>query len=161
MRISNAMMAEVDSWASRQDDRPGRSEAVRRLLELGLCLDRLHELDYMATKLLAMDRQPPQTPPAPADKEPSIHENDQAEQPKFIASRLEAHSEAALMNYRDFEIETFELEHGQWHARCRRADHRPTLIDGVELDFLDTGIAWPTIEAAMADAQKYLDRMTA
>lgn len=108
-----------------------------------------------------MARQPPQTPYPLADKQPNIQESDKAEQPECIANQLETHKEPALMNYRDFEIETFELGRGQWHARCRRADHKPTLIDGVELDFLDIGTAWPTIEAAMADAQKYLDRMNA
>jgi hypothetical protein len=29
-------MAKVDAWAARQDDEPGRSEAIRRLVELGL-----------------------------------------------------------------------------------------------------------------------------
>jgi len=26
----------VDKWAAKQDDQPGRSEAIRRLVELGL-----------------------------------------------------------------------------------------------------------------------------
>jgi hypothetical protein len=29
-------MANVAAWAAAQDDEPGRSEAIRRLLELGL-----------------------------------------------------------------------------------------------------------------------------
>jgi hypothetical protein len=29
-------MANVDAWASTQEDQPGRSEAIRRLVELGL-----------------------------------------------------------------------------------------------------------------------------
>jgi hypothetical protein len=29
-------MANVDAWAAKQDDEPGRSEAIRRLVELGL-----------------------------------------------------------------------------------------------------------------------------
>jgi hypothetical protein len=29
-------MAKIDVWASQQDDEPGRSEAIRRLVELGL-----------------------------------------------------------------------------------------------------------------------------
>ena len=36
MRLSDEFMAEVDAWALRQDDAPGRSEAVRRLVEMGL-----------------------------------------------------------------------------------------------------------------------------
>jgi hypothetical protein len=30
------MRAAVDAWAAAQDDVPGRSEAIRRLVELGL-----------------------------------------------------------------------------------------------------------------------------
>jgi hypothetical protein len=29
-------MEKVDAWAVRQEDNPGRSEAIRRLVELGL-----------------------------------------------------------------------------------------------------------------------------
>jgi hypothetical protein len=29
-------MARLDAWAARQDDKPGRSEAIRRLVEIGL-----------------------------------------------------------------------------------------------------------------------------
>jgi hypothetical protein len=29
-------MASLDAWAARQDDVPSRSEAIRRLVELGL-----------------------------------------------------------------------------------------------------------------------------
>jgi hypothetical protein len=29
-------MREVDAWAASQEDDPGRSEAIRRLVELGL-----------------------------------------------------------------------------------------------------------------------------
>jgi len=29
-------MTDLDAWASAQDDQPGRSEAIRRLVELGL-----------------------------------------------------------------------------------------------------------------------------
>jgi hypothetical protein len=30
------MRENVDLWAAKQDDRPGRSEAIRRLVEIGL-----------------------------------------------------------------------------------------------------------------------------
>jgi hypothetical protein len=30
------LRADVDAWAAKQDDQPGRSEAIRRLVELGL-----------------------------------------------------------------------------------------------------------------------------
>jgi hypothetical protein len=29
-------MGKVDAWAGAQDDEPGRSEAIRRLVEIGL-----------------------------------------------------------------------------------------------------------------------------
>jgi len=35
-RLSDDFMARLDAWASRQPDRPSRSEAIRRLVELGL-----------------------------------------------------------------------------------------------------------------------------
>jgi hypothetical protein len=34
--LTNEFMAAVDAWAAAQDDEPGRSEAIRRLVELGL-----------------------------------------------------------------------------------------------------------------------------
>jgi hypothetical protein len=36
IRLSKEMRAAVDAWAAVQDDEPGRSEAIRRLVELGL-----------------------------------------------------------------------------------------------------------------------------
>jgi hypothetical protein len=36
IRLSKDMRAAVDAWAAAQDDEPGRSEAIRRLVELGL-----------------------------------------------------------------------------------------------------------------------------
>jgi hypothetical protein len=35
-RLSDELIATVDAWAVSQDDAPGRSEAIRRLVELGL-----------------------------------------------------------------------------------------------------------------------------
>jgi hypothetical protein len=35
-RLSDEFMEDVDAWAAGQPDAPGRSEAVRRLVELGL-----------------------------------------------------------------------------------------------------------------------------
>jgi hypothetical protein len=34
--LSDEFMADLDAWAAKQDDIPGRSEAIRRLVELGL-----------------------------------------------------------------------------------------------------------------------------
>jgi hypothetical protein len=36
MRLSDEFIASVDAWAAAQEDQPGRSEAIRRLVELGL-----------------------------------------------------------------------------------------------------------------------------
>ena|SRR5437016_5968985 len=36
IRLSKEMRAAVDAWAAAQDDELGRSEAIRRLIELGL-----------------------------------------------------------------------------------------------------------------------------
>jgi hypothetical protein len=36
IRLSKELRETVDKWADKQDDQPGRSEAIRRLVELGL-----------------------------------------------------------------------------------------------------------------------------
>jgi hypothetical protein len=36
IRLSPELRATVDAWAGKQDDKPGRSEAIRRLVEIGL-----------------------------------------------------------------------------------------------------------------------------
>jgi hypothetical protein len=36
IRLSKEMRAAVDAWAAAQVDEPGRSEAIRRLVEIGL-----------------------------------------------------------------------------------------------------------------------------
>jgi hypothetical protein len=36
IRLSSQLRADVDAWAGAQDDEPGRSEAIRRLVEFGL-----------------------------------------------------------------------------------------------------------------------------
>lgn len=59
-----------------------------------------------------------------------------------------------------FEIETFEVGRALWHARLRRTDRRPIAIDGLWFEQVDIGFAWPTSEAATADARDYIDRMT-
>jgi hypothetical protein len=35
-RLSDEFIEEVDAWAAHQEDRPGRSEAIRRFVEIGL-----------------------------------------------------------------------------------------------------------------------------
>lgn len=36
IRLSAELRASVDKWASKQEDEPSRSEAIRRLVEMGL-----------------------------------------------------------------------------------------------------------------------------
>jgi len=36
IRLSDDFLAKVDAWAAQQDDELGRSEAIRRLVEIGL-----------------------------------------------------------------------------------------------------------------------------
>jgi hypothetical protein len=36
IRLSQELRKTVDAWAERQDDKPARSEAIRRLVEIGL-----------------------------------------------------------------------------------------------------------------------------
>jgi hypothetical protein len=36
IRLSKQLRETVDKWAAQQEDQPGRSEAIRRLVELGL-----------------------------------------------------------------------------------------------------------------------------
>jgi len=36
IRLSPELRAAIDAWAARQDDKPPRSEAIRRMIELAL-----------------------------------------------------------------------------------------------------------------------------
>jgi len=36
IRLSDEFLAAIDAWAAKQEDAPGRSEAIRRLVEIGL-----------------------------------------------------------------------------------------------------------------------------
>jgi hypothetical protein len=40
IRLSDEFLSKVDAWSSKQNDEPGRSEAIRRLVELGLTVKR-------------------------------------------------------------------------------------------------------------------------
>jgi hypothetical protein len=61
------------------------------------------------------------------------------------------------MNYSGFQIETFEAGKNLWHARIRRADLEPVIIDGVSFPELDVGFAWSNKEAAIVDAKTRID----
>jgi hypothetical protein len=36
MRVSDEFLKSVDKWRAKQDDKPSRAEAIRRLVDLGL-----------------------------------------------------------------------------------------------------------------------------
>jgi metal-responsive CopG/Arc/MetJ family transcriptional regulator len=38
IRLSPALRSEIESWAKQQHDKPSRSEAIRRLIELALAV---------------------------------------------------------------------------------------------------------------------------
>ena len=61
------------------------------------------------------------------------------------------------MTYDGFHIEAFELGKGLWHARIKRADAEPVVIDGVAFPELEVGFAWSDAEAAIADAKTRID----
>jgi len=90
VRISDALMARIDSWANWQDDQPVRSEAIRRLIELGLTQDRLWE--DLATKLSAI----PLKVPAPdlVHQDPP-HNQDGVDRPSVIEQHGQRDRETA------------------------------------------------------------------
>jgi hypothetical protein len=63
------------------------------------------------------------------------------------------------MNHDGFEIESFEAGTGLWHARIKRADLRPFIIDGVSFAALEVGFAWHDADAAIADAKNQIERL--
>ncbi|MGY3442910.1 MULTISPECIES: hypothetical protein [unclassified Bradyrhizobium] len=62
------------------------------------------------------------------------------------------------MIYSGFEITSFEVGKGQWHARIQRVDQRPVVIDGMPFPTLDIGFAWSDPDAAIDDAKRAIDR---
>ena len=58
-----------------------------------------------------------------------------------------------------FKIEAFEAGKGLWHARIRRADLNPVIIDGVSFPALEVGFAWYDPENAIADAKAQIDQL--
>ena len=62
-------------------------------------------------------------------------------------------------DYDGFRIEPFEAGRGLWHARIRRADLNPVVIDGVLFATLEVGFAWSDPDAAIADAKSHIDNL--
>jgi hypothetical protein len=60
--------------------------------------------------------------------------------------------------YDDYDIESFEAGRGLWHARIRRADQRPVVINGCPFPSLEVGFAWTDKDAAIAHAKQVVDR---
>ena len=60
--------------------------------------------------------------------------------------------------YQGYDIEAFEAGHGLWHARIRRADQSPIVINGYSFPALEVGFAWDDPDAAIADARRHIDR---
>ena len=58
----------------------------------------------------------------------------------------------------EFGIESFEAGRGLWHARIRRANYEPLIIDGIAVPHLEVGFAWPDGTAAIDDAKAHIDR---
>ena len=60
--------------------------------------------------------------------------------------------------YQGYDIESFEAGRGLWHARIRRADKSPLVINGYAFPTLEVGFAWDDPDAAIADARHHIDR---
>lgn len=59
------------------------------------------------------------------------------------------------MLYDDFAFEAFEAGRGLWHARIRRVDLAPVVINGVPFSSFEVGFAWSDRQMAVADASKH------
>jgi hypothetical protein len=62
-------------------------------------------------------------------------------------------------DYDGFTIENFEAGQGLWHARIRRTDLMPVMIDGVLFSALEVGFAWSDPDTAIADAKIQIERL--
>jgi hypothetical protein len=64
-----------------------------------------------------------------------------------------------VMEYDGFAIESFEAGRGLWHARIRRTDGKPVVIDGIPFSELEAGFAWSSPDSAIADAKTRIDSL--
>ncbi|HLZ02612.1 MAG TPA: hypothetical protein VKR55_10740 [Bradyrhizobium sp.] len=63
-----------------------------------------------------------------------------------------------ICRYQEYDIESFEAGRGLWHARIRRTDSSPLVINGYAFPALEVGFAWSDPDAAIADARHHIDR---
>jgi hypothetical protein len=66
-------------------------------------------------------------------------------------------AEVSDMDYEGFQIVVFEAGRDLWHARIRREDRKPVIIDGVSFPEIEVGFAWSKPDAAIADAKTRVD----
>jgi len=76
----------------------------------------------------------------------------------FPSTRETAGATNMQCDHDGFQIEAFEAGKGLWHARIRRADLKPVIIDGVSFPALEVGFAWYDPETAIADAKTQIDQ---
>ena len=60
--------------------------------------------------------------------------------------------------YQGYSIESFEAGRDLWHARIRRADRQPLVINGYAFPTLEVGFAWDDPDSAISDAKYHIDR---
>src|SRR6267143_6221014 len=77
----------------------------------------------------------------------------------FGSGKIPKNTWSHEMNYDGFKIESFEAGKGLWHARIRRLDQKPVIIDGVLFSALEVGFAWSDPDAAVADAKTRIDQL--
>jgi hypothetical protein len=63
-----------------------------------------------------------------------------------------------IRQHQGYDIESFEAGRGLWHARIRRADNTPIIINGYAFPRLEVGFAWDDPDAAIDDAKRHIDR---
>jgi hypothetical protein len=78
--------------------------------------------------------------------------------PWFPVIQAKPPEDQMTCDYNGFSIESFEAGTGLWHARIRRADQEPVVIDGLPFAALEVGFAWPDPADAIAHAKNHIDR---
>ena len=58
----------------------------------------------------------------------------------------------------DLGIQSFEAGRDRWHARIRRTNRRPLIVDAVACPHPEVGFVSPDGTAAIGDAQTHIDR---